>query len=159
MTELLSPAISARMCFASQCFQVARVQTFPLHSHSIVASQLTGIQHSQCMQPRMLLEQWSILTVCCYDNRPDVQEIIWSLMAWQTSCWNGFDVVLKVVMINPDFFRKIRIANGQQHSFMGVWRGAQRACSPGFWKRKQKKVVFLVSSGKKQISSLLVPLE
>jgi len=33
------------------------LRTFPLRSHSIVASQWTGIQHSQFMQLRMLLEQ------------------------------------------------------------------------------------------------------
>jgi len=33
------------------------LRTFPLRSHSIVASQWTGIQHSQCMQLRMLSEQ------------------------------------------------------------------------------------------------------
>jgi len=43
---------------ASQCFQIARVANFPTCSHSIVASQWTGIQHSQCLQRRMLfLEQ------------------------------------------------------------------------------------------------------
>jgi len=31
--------------------------TFPLRLHSVVASQSTGIQHSQCIQLRMVLEQ------------------------------------------------------------------------------------------------------
>jgi len=35
---------------AWQCFQLARVANFPLRSHSTVASQWTGIQHSQCMR-------------------------------------------------------------------------------------------------------------
>jgi len=39
------------------------------------------------------------LTVCCYDSRYDVWENFWDLMVWQTSCWNGFDVVLKVVVV------------------------------------------------------------
>jgi len=39
-------------------FRQPGLQPFPLRSHSIVASQWTGIQHSQCMQLRMLfLEQ------------------------------------------------------------------------------------------------------
>jgi len=32
--------------------------------------------------------------LCCYDNVPDVKEIIWWI--W---CGNGFDVVLKVIMM------------------------------------------------------------
>jgi len=39
------------------------------------------------------------------------------------------------------------------HTSMGVGRGA------GIWNLQQKKAVFLVSSGKKQISPLLAPLE
>jgi len=30
------------------------------------------MQHSQCMQMRMILEQWWTLIVCYYDNRSDV---------------------------------------------------------------------------------------
>jgi len=40
---------------------------------------------------------------------------------------------------------------------MGVGRGGQRALSPWILKISAKKVVFLVSSGKKQISLLLAP--
>jgi len=42
---------------ASQCFQIPSVAKFPTSFSSIVVSQRTGIQHSQCMQLRMLLEQ------------------------------------------------------------------------------------------------------
>jgi len=42
---------------------------------------------------------FTTIIVCCYDNISVVKEIIWSFMVWQTSCWNRFDVVLKVTMI------------------------------------------------------------
>jgi len=35
----------------------------------------------------------------CYDNRFDVSEILWALMACQTPCWIGFNVFLQVVMM------------------------------------------------------------
>jgi len=42
---------------------------------------------------------------------------------------------------------------------MGVGRRGRGQGLLGFWKCQQKRVIFLVSSGKKQISPLLDPLE
>ena len=95
----------------SQCFQVIRVANFPtsfsIYDCVTMDGNLTRV-HSACsVLLRMLLEQrWR--TVCCYDSRCDVYENFWDLMVWQTSCWNGCDVVLKVVM---SFIRGIEILN------------------------------------------------
>ena len=60
--RLCLSATSTRMWFdwrlCHNAFRWPGLRTFPLRSHSVVASQSTGIQHSQCMQLRMLfLEQ------------------------------------------------------------------------------------------------------
>jgi len=52
-------------------------------------------------------------------------------------------------------FSSVGIWIQQQH--MGVGRGAEGPCLPRILKISAIKVVFLVSSGKKQISPLLVP--
>jgi len=83
---------------ASQCFQIARVANFPtsFSFYSCVtmdgnpAFTLLSTAHAfraAINFNSMLLRQ----QIWCSGN-------YWSLMVWQTSCWNRFDVVLKVIM-------------------------------------------------------------
>ena len=109
--ELLSPAISASMWLDWRTdgsvtmlpgYQGCELSNFSIYDCVTMDGNLTRV-HSACsMLLRMLLEQrWKAAmkrTVCCYDSRCDVYENFWDLMVWQTSCWNGCDVVLKVVM-------------------------------------------------------------
>ena len=105
---------------ASQCFQIARVANIPtsfsFYSYVTVGGNPTFQVHSTehafragvpnlplTMYPFRLgttgLEHRWIVTVCCNYKRSDVKAIIWFLVVWQTSCWNGFVVVLKIIMM------------------------------------------------------------
>jgi len=86
----------------SQCIQIFRVAKVAdsISFYGCITIGLESSVHSACrVLLWMLLEQRWNLTVRCYDHRSDVYENFWALMVWQTSCWNGCDVDLRVVMM------------------------------------------------------------
>jgi len=83
---------------ASRCFQIARLANFPtsfsFYSCVTMDGNLAFTVHATAHAFRAAINLNS-----CFDKRTDVKDIISSLMVWQTSCWNGFDVILKVIMM------------------------------------------------------------
>ena len=79
------------------------------------------------------------------NDRSTAKVGIWPLL--------GIIELLKILKSNCQL---VGTTKWYEYTNMGVGRGSL-CLSPGFWKFEQKKVVFLVSNGKKQISPLLAP--
>ena len=85
----------------SQCFQIARVAHFSTllsFSSSVTTGRKFSVYSACSMLLWTLLQQWFNLQYVVTTTDLVFRKIL-SLMVWQTSCWNGCDVVLKVVVM------------------------------------------------------------